>query len=751
MKLHFKQLPFVLIPLLLLVFSSCRDNSVQPIYSGSQTSVHHSLAKVTFTEDFESGKKNSYSAGDVNFTSGTWTLTDALVGKSNKDVKNGSQSIRIQNSGSAAMKFDCTNGANTVTILHAKYGSDGNSTWGLWYSTDGGSSWTQTGNDITTSSTSLQLATFTVNVAGNVRFEIRKTDGSSNRINFDDFTVNDNVVVTTNFLEDFEAGYKSSYAVGDVNFASGTWTLNDALTGTLSSDVKNGSQSIRVRNSGTVTMKFDYTNGAGTVTVQHAKFGSDGNSTWGLWYSIDGGSTWTQTGSTVTTSSTSLQTATFDVNVAGNVRFEIRKTDGSSNRVNFDDFTINDYVVLSNFLEDFESGYKSAYAAADVNFTSGSWNLNDALTGTLSGDVKNGSQSIRVRNSGTVTMNFDEITNSSTVTIQHAKYGSDGNSTWELWYSTDNGTTWSQTGSTVTTSTTTFQTASFNIPYDGSIRIQIRKTDGSSNRINFDDFTISNTSGSGGSSGSGGGSTSSSEHLVMGNPSGAVHDVAYPGNYYMEKHQYVLSYNRDNGEPNWTAWHLSSSWLGSVTRQNDFRSDTSLPSGWYHVQSTSYSGSGYDRGHMCPSADRTLTVEDNSATFLMTNMVPQSANNNRGPWAKFETYLRTLVSSGDEIYIYSGGYGSQGTIDNGHVNVPAYTWKVALVLPDGDNDLSRVTASTRVITIEIPNNDTQVSQSDDWKQYRVSVDYVESQTGYDFLSNVSTSIQSQIESVVDNQ
>ena len=106
---------------------------------------------------------------------------------------------------------------------------------------------------------------------------------------------------------------------------------------------------------------------------------------------------------------------------------------------------------------------------------------------------------------------------------------------------------------------------------------------------------------------------------------------------------------------------------GSVSRQNDFRNDATLPSGWYEVGSNSYSGSGYDRGHMRPSADRTLTVDDNSATFLMTDMVPQSANNNRGPWAKFENYLRTLVSSGDEIYIYSGGYGSQGTIDNGDV------------------------------------------------------------------------------------
>ena len=321
MKLSFKQLPFLLFPVLVIFFSSCRDNSVQPIFSTSQTTVQHSMAKVTFTENFEGGSKNSYSSGDVSFASGTWTLSDALVGTHSGDVKNGAKSVRIRNSGTATMKFDCTDGASTVTVLHAVYGSDGSGTWGLWYSTDGGTSWTQSGSDVTTSSSTFQTATFTINVTGNVRFEIRKTDGSSKRINFDDFTVNDNAASSTSdFLEDFESGYKSSYSSGDVNFTSGTWTLDDALTGTLSSDVKDGSQSIRIRNSGKLTMKFDDLNGAGTVTIKHAEFGSDGSSTWELWYSTDGGSSWTQTGSAVTTSSSTFQTASFAVNIAGDIR-----------------------------------------------------------------------------------------------------------------------------------------------------------------------------------------------------------------------------------------------------------------------------------------------------------------------------------------------------------------------------------------------------------------------------------------------
>ncbi|WP_324679575.1 DNA/RNA non-specific endonuclease [Hymenobacter sp. GOD-10R] len=68
---------------------------------------------------------------------------------------------------------------------------------------------------------------------------------------------------------------------------------------------------------------------------------------------------------------------------------------------------------------------------------------------------------------------------------------------------------------------------------------------------------------------------------------------------------------------------MSSAWLGSAERQDNFSADNSLPSGWYRVTMSSYTGSGFDRGHNCPSADRTGFIEDNSATFLMTNMMPQ--------------------------------------------------------------------------------------------------------------------------------
>lgn len=143
--------------------------------------------------------------------------------------------------------------------------------------------------------------------------------------------------------ETFDTGTKTAYAVGTVTLSTGSWTLDDALLGNTTADRKVGTQSVRTRNSGRITMGFNFATGAKTVSVKHAKYGSDGSSTWGLWYSTNSGSTWTQAGSTVTTSSTTLATASFTVNVTGAIRFQIRKTDGTSNRVNFDDFQIAGY------------------------------------------------------------------------------------------------------------------------------------------------------------------------------------------------------------------------------------------------------------------------------------------------------------------------------------------------------------------------------------------------------------------------
>ncbi len=181
--------------LLLLTFIACKKNSSVPVDAAATPTIRSGIrplaALVTRTENFETGTKTAYTAADVTLSTGVWNLNDALIGNTTADKKNGTKSARVRNSGKLTMKFNLTAGASTVTISHAKYSTDANSTWQLWYSTNNGLSYTQTGATITTSSTTLQSTSFTVNIAGTIRFEIRKTDASANRINFDDISMVD--------------------------------------------------------------------------------------------------------------------------------------------------------------------------------------------------------------------------------------------------------------------------------------------------------------------------------------------------------------------------------------------------------------------------------------------------------------------------------------------------------------------------------------------------------------------------------
>jgi DNA/RNA endonuclease G (NUC1) len=245
----------------------------------------------------------------------------------------------------------------------------------------------------------------------------------------------------------------------------------------------------------------------------------------------------------------------------------------------------------------------------------------------------------------------------------------------------------------------------------------------------------------------------SSVHLTMGNPTGAVASTDQPNNFLIEKPEYVLSYSRDLGRPNWVSWHLSDEWIGTLTRVDSFRPDPAVPFDWYRVQSFDFAGSGFDRGHMTPNADRDkeTSIPINQATFLMSNMVAQAPDNNQGPWAALESYLRTLLPA-NEIYIVAGGAGAGGTgsnggttvtLANGHVTVPEETWKVALVIPKGDDDISRVSCSTRTIAVIMPN--IQGIRNDPWENYLTTVDAVEALTGYNLFSNLPQAIQACVE------
>lgn len=434
------------------------------------------------------------------------------------------------------------------------------------------------------------------------------------------------------------------------------------------------------------------------------------------------------------------------------------------------------YTITENF-EEATASTKTAYADANITLGTGSWDFNDALIGNTTSDAKDGSFSVRLR-TGYIAMNFD-ISGLTQISIKHAEYGKDATSTWQLMQSTDGGTTYTQVGSNITETSTILVTDSFKITVTGKVRFKIIKT--GTTRINIDDITFKGTGDSGVTVSAppttGPDTTASTSattprgvtvgtdappetgdnsNLLFGNPTSAAASLAMGDNYLIDQGYYIESYNSTKGEPNWVSWHLDATNITQSTgRQNDFAAFNGLPAGFFEVQSNGYSGSGFDRGHNCPSADRTSSINANDATFLMTNMIPQAPQNNENTWANLENYLRDQVTAGNEVYIIMGSYGTGGTgslgaantVDAGHVNVPSNVWKVAVIIPVGNNDLSRVTTTTRVIAVNTPNINTTNS---DWTQYITTVSAIETASNVSLLTALPATVRTALEAEKDS-
>ena len=232
---------------------------------------------------------------------------------------------------------------------------------------------------------------------------------------------------------------------------------------------------------------------------------------------------------------------------------------------------------------------------------------------------------------------------------------------------------------------------------------------------------------------------SNNPHLALGNPSNAAQ--TNPNNYLIEKDEYALAYSAERGTLLWAGWQVSVDWLGRTGRQDDFRPDGALPQEIYPVRPSDYSG--YDRGHMVPSGDRTVSPQVNSETFLMTNIFPQTAANNRGPWRELENYGRDLIyQQGKSLYVLGGIYGQRDTLAADKITVPSRTWKVILVFDKVNPTAADVNTQTDVIAVDMPN---ARRLDDQWQTYLTSIDRIELATGYDLLSEVPEDIQAVIE------
>lgn len=205
------------------------------------------------------------------------------------------------------------------------------------------------------------------------------------------------------------------------------------------------------------------------------------------------------------------------------------------------------------------------------------------------------------------------------------------------------------------------------------------------------------------------------------------------------KSQFALSYNTTTFCPNYVCWHLTKDRTrGDLQRLDDFTPDGALsPS--LQVNTHDYSGSGYDRGHMCPAGDNKNSEEAMLESFMMTNVCPQRHDLNEGDWNELENLCRGWARNYGDLYICCGPiFDSKSPKTIGkrnrdiHVSVPDRFFKVVL----------KMGKTPRAIGFLFPNDGTHR----DIRTYAVSVDKVEHDTGLDFFHNLDDDIEKKVES-----
>lgn len=238
-------------------------------------------------------------------------------------------------------------------------------------------------------------------------------------------------------------------------------------------------------------------------------------------------------------------------------------------------------------------------------------------------------------------------------------------------------------------------------------------------------------------------------HAEFGEPA----DADAGDDYILRRTEFTASFNRTKNIPNWVAYNLDASHIAAgLDRCDCFTYDPMLPADFARYTTADYTGAGaaagygIDRGHLTRSFDRTAGSLDNARTYYFSNIIPQAADNNQGPWAAFETYLGNLALNDDhEVYVIAGASGAVGTVRNeGLITIPATTWKVAVIMPR-DQGLAQVDSydDVQVIAVVMPN--IPGIRNVDWRTYVTTVNEVERVSGYDVLALLPDGIESVVE------
>jgi endonuclease G len=118
---------------------------------------------------------------------------------------------------------------------------------------------------------------------------------------------------------------------------------------------------------------------------------------------------------------------------------------------------------------------------------------------------------------------------------------------------------------------------------------------------------------------------------------------------------YALKHSGLTRTPLYAAEHLTRDRLTQgkgLKRHNSFHADENLPES-ERAELRHYARSGYDRGHVAPSADM-FDPQSQYECFSLANMMPQVPENNRGPWEGIESSVRKMARERGDLYVVTG-------------------------------------------------------------------------------------------------
>jgi endonuclease G len=203
----------------------------------------------------------------------------------------------------------------------------------------------------------------------------------------------------------------------------------------------------------------------------------------------------------------------------------------------------------------------------------------------------------------------------------------------------------------------------------------------------------------------------------------------------VEHFAYTLSYNEEHEQADWVAYELSYEEVlnTSIERTDDFRPDATVLSGSAELNDYEPTNSIYARGHLAPAADFRWNQTAMSESFYMSNISPMLHAFNEGKWFYLEAELRHWAEIYDGIYIVTGPVlkADLEKIGTNEVSIPEMFFKVILDLDE-----------EKGIGFLMPHEDI----NDSFKNYAVSIDRVEEETGLDFFPSLNNKDEEKIES-----